>query len=113
MNIYFDGSAPFTAASPTNGDPADPKAFSCSGSRSLRAALDSRIAIEQAKGILAGRLRITVEQSVRTDPGNGPPSQPHVHELAAEIVEHPETPEAITLTTPASTHRRPHDRDLR
>jgi ANTAR domain len=101
MIIHFDDRA-FTLLRPTNGDAPEPKEFLLERVAQLQAALESRIVIEQAKGILAGRLQITVEQAFELIRGTARQRGLNVHQFAADIVEHPHSPEAITLN-----HARP------
>ena len=99
MIVHFDGKA-FTLLRPVNGDARDSKEFLLQRVAQLQAALESRIAIEQAKGILAGRLGITIARAFELLRSSARQSGLNVHSLAAEIVDSPETPIAI-----AANHR--------
>jgi hypothetical protein len=95
MNIYFDGPTPFMVLRPINGETADSKEFLLQRVAQLTAALESRIGIEQAKGILAGRLGITLTQAFELLRGAARQRGRNVHALAAEIIEEPATADAI------------------
>ena len=96
MIVHFDHKA-FTLLRPTNGDAPDSKEFLLQRVAQLTAALDSRIVIEQAKGILAGRLQLTIGQAFELLRATARQRGLNVHQLAAEVVEQPDTPESITL----------------
>jgi len=63
--------------------------------RQLLTALDSRVVIEQAKGVLAERLAIPVEDAFRVLRRAARSTHTKIHDLALEVVESPETPAAI------------------
>jgi hypothetical protein len=94
MIIHFDGRA-FTLLRPTNGDSPDSKEFLLQRVAQLQAALESRIVIEQAKGIIAGRLQIPIQQAFELLRGTARRRAVDVHQLAADITELRETPETI------------------
>jgi hypothetical protein len=61
----------------------------------LQTALDSRIVIEQAKGILAERFRLSPDQAFQGLRSGARASRTRLHELAARVVEQPETPPEV------------------
>jgi AmiR/NasT family two-component response regulator len=58
----------------------------------LQEALDSRIVIEQAKGILAERYQIDVEEAFRLLRRTARSNRIRIHELAARVIASPTTP---------------------
>jgi AmiR/NasT family two-component response regulator len=58
----------------------------------LQEALDSRIVIEQAKGILAERYRIDVEDAFRLLRRTARSNRMRIHDLAARVIGSPTTP---------------------
>jgi ANTAR domain len=58
----------------------------------LQEALDSRIVIEQAKGILAERYRIDVDDAFRILRRAARSNRMRIHDLAARVVSSPQTP---------------------
>lgn len=58
----------------------------------LQQALDSRVLIEQAKGILAERLGISVEEAFEQMRSAARSSQRRIHDVAAAIIESPASP---------------------
>jgi ANTAR domain len=65
----------------------------------LQQALDSRIVIEQAKGVLAERYGITVEEAFRILRRSARSHRIRLHELAELVVESPCTPPQIRTPT--------------
>jgi hypothetical protein len=63
----------------------------------LQHALDSRVAIEQAKGVLAERYRFTVEDAFSLLRYSARSSRMSIHELAAQCVPGTTTPRAIVV----------------
>jgi AmiR/NasT family two-component response regulator len=61
----------------------------------LERALESRIAIEQAKGVLAERLGITPEQAFGILRRSARSAQVKLHDLALDVVVSPSTPEPV------------------
>jgi hypothetical protein len=58
----------------------------------LQEALDSRVVIEQAKGILAERYHIGVEDAFRLLRRTARSNRVRIHEIAARVVSSPTTP---------------------
>ena len=61
----------------------------------LERALESRIAIEQAKGILAERLRLDLDQAFAVLRRAARCSRRRVHDVALEVLEQKETPPTV------------------
>jgi AmiR/NasT family two-component response regulator len=61
----------------------------------LQQALDSRVVIEQAKGVLAERLGVDVEEAFTIIRSAARSNHVKLHELAAEVVGSRETPSAL------------------
>ena len=68
----------------------------------LERALRTRIVIEQAKGVLAERFRLTMDDAFDLLRRAARSSRSRLHELAAEVVAQRETPPAITAALPES-----------
>jgi ANTAR domain len=62
----------------------------------LAHALESRIVIEQAKGILAERYHVTVEDAFLLLRRSARSARVRIHDLAADVVRQPQTPAAVT-----------------
>jgi hypothetical protein len=63
----------------------------------LQHALDSRIVIEQAKGVLSERYRFSIDDAFALLRYSARSSRIGIHELAAEVVVRRETPRAIVV----------------
>ncbi len=63
----------------------------------LKHALTSRIIIEQAKGVLAERLATTIDDAFQLLRGSAR-TRTKIHDLAARVVNEPETPAEISAT---------------
>ena len=63
----------------------------------LEAALQSRVVIEQAKGVLAERFALDVATSFSLLRGAARSNRVRIHDLARAVVESPETPAEIEL----------------
>jgi AmiR/NasT family two-component response regulator len=63
----------------------------------LQEALDSRIIIEQAKGILAERYRIDVEDAFRLMRRAARSNRLRIHDLAARVIASPTTPPEFSV----------------
>ena len=61
----------------------------------LQVALQSRIAIEQAKGVLSERLRVDVATAFEIIRGAARSSRRRLHDVAAEVVTTADTPPAV------------------
>ena len=61
----------------------------------LAGALESRIAIEQAKGVLAERYGLTVEDAVLLLRASARSARKNIHGLAEEVVRSRDTPQAV------------------
>lgn len=64
-------------------------------SAGLRRALDTRIVIEQAKGVLAERLRVSPEDAFELLRAGARDGRARVHDLARDVVESRDTPKPI------------------
>jgi ANTAR domain len=67
----------------------------------LERALRTRIVIEQAKGVLAERLRVTMDEAFQLLRGTARSSRRRLHDLAEEVIAQPETPPAIAAALPS------------
>src|SRR5437870_9932277 len=63
----------------------------------LQEALDSRVVIEQAKGVLAERFSLSLEEAFGLLRYSARASRRPLHGLAAEVVEKPDTPLAVAV----------------
>jgi AmiR/NasT family two-component response regulator len=70
----------------TAGQPNDPTAFLLERTIQLQTALDSRILIEQAKGIVAERESITPEQAFDKIRRQARSRRMKLHDVSAEII---------------------------
>jgi AmiR/NasT family two-component response regulator len=68
--------------------------------RQLQEALDSRIVIEQAKGVLAERHRIGIEDAFELLRESARSRRLRLHSLAAWVVSSPDTPPVIASHLP-------------
>jgi hypothetical protein len=80
------GDRAYTLLAATSGQPNDPTAFLLERSIQLQSALDSRIVIEQAKGVLAERLMITPEEAFEGMRRDARSRRMKLHAVAAGIV---------------------------
>jgi AmiR/NasT family two-component response regulator len=72
----------------------------------LERALRSRIVIEQAKGVLRERFRLSIEEAFELLRRAARSSRASIHELSAEVVASDETPPAIEDALAGSRRRR-------
>jgi AmiR/NasT family two-component response regulator len=68
------------------GEPNDPTAFLLARTIQLQTALESRIVIEQAKGIIADRESITPDEAFQKIRRQARSERRKLHDLATEIV---------------------------
>jgi ANTAR domain len=61
----------------------------------LAHALESRVVIEQAKGVLAERYRLSVDDAFLLLRKSARSARVRIHDLAGEVVREPETPQAV------------------
>jgi AmiR/NasT family two-component response regulator len=64
--------------------------------RQLEHALESRIVIEQAKGMLAARHGLSIQDAFEVLRRGARSTRVRIHDLAARVVDEPETPPEIT-----------------
>jgi hypothetical protein len=86
------GERVLTVVAPSNGTPSDATQFLLERTIQLQTALESRVAIEQAKGMLAERLDVTVDEAFAFLRSAARSQGLKLAVLAAEVVESPETP---------------------
>jgi hypothetical protein len=84
--IGFGGDPPYMLAAARDGRSNDPAAFLLQRTIQLQRALDSRIGIEQAKGVLAERNQITPEEAFKRLRREARSKRMNIHVLAAGIV---------------------------
>jgi hypothetical protein len=72
----------------------------------LESALESRVVIEQAKGVLAERLRIDVHAAFELLRAAARNVQMSIHALARDVVESPVTPAPVTHELVRTRRRR-------
>ena len=95
--VHF-GERAFTLIAPTNGDPADATEFLLERTIQLQTALDTRLVIEQAKGILAERLGIDVEEAFEVLRGAARSNSVKIHVLASDVVRSRQVPPELAAT---------------
>jgi hypothetical protein len=96
------GERTYTLLAATRGKPNDPAAFLLERTIQLQTALDSRIVIEQAKGILAERESITPIEAFNKIRRQARSERSKLHDLAAEIVATTSTPSQSVSTSAIS-----------
>jgi hypothetical protein len=89
--VHF-GKRAFTLIAPTNGDPADATEFLLERTIQLQTALDTRLVIEQAKGILAERLGVDVEEAFDILRAAARSNSVKIHALASDVVRSRQVP---------------------
>jgi hypothetical protein len=92
--VYF-GDRPYTLLAAVDGRPNDAAQFLLQRTIQLQTALDTRVVIEQAKGILAERLRLPIEEAFKLLRHTARNKGRKIHDLAREVVDSPETPPDI------------------
>ena len=90
-SVHF-GERAFTLIAPTNGDPADATEFLLERTIQLQTALDTRVVIEQAKGILAERLGTDVEEAFDVLRAAARSNSVKIHVLASDVVRSRQVP---------------------
>jgi hypothetical protein len=88
--VYF-GDRAYTLLA-ANGKPNDATQFLLERTIQLQTALDTRVVIEQAKGILAGRHGLPINEAFELLRTSARSKGRKIHDLAAEVVTSPETP---------------------
>ena len=73
----------------------------------LQTALESRIVVEQAKGVLAERYHLPIEDAFELLRFAARSSRTNLHGLAHDVVSEPTTPRAVTIAL-ARHERRAH-----
>lgn len=92
--VHF-GARSLAIVAPPDGSRADPTQFLLERTKQLQTALDTRITIEQAKGILAERLHLDVDQAFELLRRSARSHQTSIHGLAARVVSEDTTPGEI------------------
>jgi hypothetical protein len=90
----FFGDSSYTLLA-VNGRPNDPTQFLLERTIQLQTALDTRIVIEQAKGILAERCRLPVDEAFELLRTSARSSGRKIHDLAAAVISSEETPDEV------------------
>ena len=101
------GQQRFTFLRPSDSRPSQSAEFLLRRVIQLQTALESRAVIEQAKGILAGRLRLAVGEAFEVLRHAARSSGRELHELAAEIVGAGELPAEVLHSYADRRLRRP------
>lgn len=94
LHIHF-GDRSFTMLRPSEARPQHAAEFLLERVIQLQTALESRLVIEQAKGMLAARLRLAVEEAFDLLRRAARTAGRQLHELAEEVVASEELPEPI------------------
>jgi hypothetical protein len=94
--IHFGGRS-LALVAPSDGGKADPTQFLVERTRQLQTALDTRIVIEQAKGILAERFRLEMDDSFELLRRSARSHRVDIHSLADKVVNTHATPSEIRL----------------
>jgi hypothetical protein len=71
----------------------------------LQTALNSRIVIEQAKGVLVERFRLSPDQAFEALRSGARSSRMRLHSLAAQVVETRQTPPQLEAVLPPARRR--------
>jgi hypothetical protein len=83
--VHF-GEREFTLIAPHDGKPADATQFLLERTIQLQTALDTRVVLEQAKGILAERFGLDIEEAFDTLRGAARSNSVNIHALAKDVV---------------------------
>ena len=94
--IYL-GDQTLTIVLPSDDKAAEESQFLLERTIQLQSALESRVAIEQAKGVLAERLDVSLEEASAFLRSAARSQGVKLSQLAAEVVHSPETPPAVAL----------------
>jgi hypothetical protein len=104
------GERSFTIMRPSDARPSDSAEFLLERVIQLQNALDSRVSIEQAKGVLAERLKINVDEAFDILRGSARRAGARLHDLALEVVGSAELPVVVTdFLKRRTSERRAHD----
>ena len=104
VDVHF-GDNRYTLLHPSDALPSHSAEFLLQRVIQLQTALESRVVIEQAKGLLAGRLRLTVDEAFEILRQAARTSGRQLHELAEEIVGSEELPPELTHALRARRNR--------
>lgn len=99
--VHF-GDREFTLLAPRDGEPADPASFLLERTIQLQTALDTRLVIEQAKGILAERFGVDIEEAFSLLRAAARSNSLKIHALATNVVKTRQVPSELELTGPSS-----------
>jgi hypothetical protein len=89
--VHF-GDRGYTLLAAVDGKPNDATQFLLERTIQLQTALDTRVVIEQAKGVLAGRLGLPINDAFELLRKSARSKGRKIHELAREVVISPEIP---------------------
>lgn len=104
------GERSFTIMRPSDTRPTDSAEFLLERVIQLQNALESRVSIEQAKGVLAERLKINVDEAFDVLRGSARRAGARLHDLALEVVGSAELPDVVReFLTRRTSERRAHD----
>lgn len=95
VEVHF-GDNRYTLLHPSDARPSHSAEFLLQRVIQLQTALESRVVIEQAKGLLAGRLRLAIDDTFEILRQAARKTGRKLHELAEEIVSSEELPAEIT-----------------
>jgi hypothetical protein len=93
--VHF-GERAFTLIAPRDGEPADATEFLLERTIQLQTALDTRLVIEQAKGILAERLKVDLEEAFSVLRDAARSNSVKLHGLAADVVRSRQMPSELS-----------------
>jgi hypothetical protein len=105
VEVHF-GDNSYTLLHPSEARPSHSAEFLLQRVIQLQTALESRVAIEQATGLLAGRLRLAVPEAFEILRHGARRAGRQLHELAEEIVNSDELPPEIKRALDAWRRRR-------
>jgi ANTAR domain len=93
--VHF-GEREFTLIAPQDGKPADATQFLLERTIQLQTALDTRLVLEQAKGILAERFGLDIEEAFDVLRGAARSNSLKIHVLAADVVRSRQVPPELS-----------------